>query len=337
MSNMHHAISQMCADLGNDPLLVQGAGGNVSWKENDTLWIKGSGTWLASALNEDIFVPVHLKQLQEELANQCFDAKPQTVGEHPLRPSIETILHALMPQHIVVHLHAVNPLSYLVTKNCEDTVRAICQKNGIKGAFVSYHKPGPQLAKAIHEALKEQPKANVIFLKNHGIVMGGDSIEEIDALLMLINTAFVTRQTALQESLIDGEVLSSPIKSYIPFGDKEVQNLAFSTYLLKRLKNDWVLFPDHAVFLGGSANVFSSWDEFQKKAIDGTTPELIFIENEGVFTGLEFNQAKTAQLRCYYDVISRVLPVDELDPLDELSVLSLLDWDAEKYRRKIMK
>jgi rhamnose utilization protein RhaD (predicted bifunctional aldolase and dehydrogenase) len=337
MSNNHQAIRKMCADLGNDPLMVQGAGGNVSWKEKDTLWIKGSGAWLASALDEDIFVPVHLKQLQEELANQCFDVKPKTVGEHPLRPSIETILHALMPQHIVVHLHAINPLSYLVAKNCEDTVRAICQKTGIKGAFVSYHKPGPQLAKAIHGALKDQPKANIIFLKNHGIVIGGDSVEEIDMLLILINAAFPPRQSALQESLMVGEVLTSPIKSYMPFGDKEVQNLAFNKYLFNRLKNDWVLFPDHAVFLGASANVFSSWDDFQKQAVGGATPELIFVENAGVYIKPEFNQAKTAQLHCYYDVISRVLPEDKLEPLDELSVLALLDWDAEKHRQRIMK
>ena len=35
MAINHQTISQMCADLGKDPLLVQGAGGNVSWKENE--------------------------------------------------------------------------------------------------------------------------------------------------------------------------------------------------------------------------------------------------------------------------------------------------------------
>ena len=40
-----------------NPLLVQGAGGNVSWKEEDTLWVKASGTWLSDASAEDIFLP----------------------------------------------------------------------------------------------------------------------------------------------------------------------------------------------------------------------------------------------------------------------------------------
>jgi rhamnose utilization protein RhaD (predicted bifunctional aldolase and dehydrogenase) len=88
MAINHQTISQMCADLGKDPLLVQGAGGNVSWKENETLWIKGSGTWLANANDEDIFVPVNFKHLQDALSNQDFEVKPELIGEHILRPSI---------------------------------------------------------------------------------------------------------------------------------------------------------------------------------------------------------------------------------------------------------
>jgi rhamnose utilization protein RhaD (predicted bifunctional aldolase and dehydrogenase) len=48
------SISAYCAEIGRDPLLVQGAGGNVSWKANDTLWIKASGTWLADAMVKDM-------------------------------------------------------------------------------------------------------------------------------------------------------------------------------------------------------------------------------------------------------------------------------------------
>ena len=42
-------VTDYCAHIGADPLLVQGAGGNVSWKEDGTLWIKASGKWLAGA------------------------------------------------------------------------------------------------------------------------------------------------------------------------------------------------------------------------------------------------------------------------------------------------
>jgi hypothetical protein len=47
--------------------------------------------------------------------------------------------------------------------------------------------------------------------------------------------------------------------------------------------------------------------------------------------------AKGAQLRCYYDVISRVMPDATLDPLDDAAVYALLNWDAEKLRQQMAK
>lgn len=323
----------MCADLGKNPLLVQGAGGNVSWKESDVLWIKGSGTWLANALHENIFVPVNLKELQAALAGGDFDTKPQTIGEQTLKPSIEIVLHALMHQKIVVHLHAINILSHLVTKNCQSSIDAISQNAGFNSAFVTYQKPGPELAKAIHKALTEKPNANVIFLKNHGMVVGGDTIEEVNNILAKLEAAFIQPKTEASDHNIKATEIDCPVDGYAPFQDNEVQALALSPQLFKRLKYDWVLYPDHAVFLGAKAKTYPSWSAFHTQA--DNAPELIFIENIGAFVRPEFNKAKSAQLRCYYDVISRV-PVDvELDPLNETDVYELLNWDAEKLRQQM--
>jgi rhamnose utilization protein RhaD (predicted bifunctional aldolase and dehydrogenase) len=48
-NTLQASVINYCSTIGRDPLLVQGAGGNVSWKEGNTLWIKASGTWLADA------------------------------------------------------------------------------------------------------------------------------------------------------------------------------------------------------------------------------------------------------------------------------------------------
>ncbi len=54
-------VKAFCAQIGADPLLVQGPGGNVSWKDGDVLWVKASGAWLAHAAGKDeIFIPVDL-------------------------------------------------------------------------------------------------------------------------------------------------------------------------------------------------------------------------------------------------------------------------------------
>jgi len=343
MTDLHHDISQFCATLGKDHLWVQGAGGNASWKENEVLWVKGSGTWLANADTEEVFVPVNLTNLSNALSQENFDIKPQVIGEHQLRPSIETILHALMPQKIVFHLHAIDVLSYLVTQESQSSIERLFQKKGkpsLQAAFVGYHKPGPQLAQAVCRALQQQKNTNVIFLKSHGIVVGGNSISEIQALLQSITEICQPQLTpnSIPPSNTMPSVCPEVGANYIAFPNLEVQQLALDPCLYKRLQSDWVLFPDHVVFLGPKAFTFSSWAEFlaQQKKFPNL-PELLFIENIGVYVKPQFNLAKTAQLRCYYDVISRVAHNANLDPLNATAIDALLNWDAEKFRQQISK
>ena len=344
MNITHQSISELCAKLGKDRLLVQGAGGNASWKEDGVLWVKGSGTWLAHANQENIFVPVDLRHLQNGLTKSKFEIKPQFIAsekEQKLRPSIETILHALMPQRIVVHLHAIDVLSHLITKDCEASLlQRFSQSskiNQINSILIGYHKPGPELAQAIHLALEASQNANVILLKNHGIVIGGESIAEIEALLQSINAICAPIQNP--SHLNHGFTLQPSVSpDYIPFADNTVHALALNPDLYKRLQSDWVLYPDHAVFLGAKAFTYSSWKTFEEQEKNNSDkPELIFIENTGVFVKPNFNQAKTAQLLCYFDVINRVLPSATLDPLDQRSIQTLLNWDAEKLRQQMAK
>ena len=341
MTNAHHDISQFCAALGKDRLLVQGAGGNVSWKEDGVLWVKGSGTWLANADKEDLFVPVNLIDLTHALSLENFDITPQVVGEQTLRPSIETILHALMPQPIVVHLHAIDALAHLVTRDSQASIQQLfkeAKESAIHTAFVGYHKPGPELAQAIDHALKRKPNTNVIFLKNHGIVIGGNSIRGIESLLQSITDIFRSEKASKQSpfSKILPAVAPKCAQHYVAFPDVEVHQLALDPILFKRLQSDWALFPDHVVFLGPKSFTYSSWDDCiaQEPAL-ADWPELIVIENTGVFVRPDFSLAKTAQLGCYYDVISRVAPNAQLEPLDEAAIHALLNWDAEKHRQQM--
>lgn len=341
MNNAHQTISQLCADLGKDPLLVQGAGGNVSWKENDVLWVKGSGTWLANADKEDIFVPVDLNHLQTALHEANFEVTPKVVTTQPeqkLRPSIETVLHALMPQKIVVHLHAITALSHLVTLACKENIDALFQyasTSSIQYAFVDYHKPGPELAQAIQQSLKHNPKANVVFLKNHGIVLGAESIEDIYKLLQEINARCTTQRHSIEAEHLPSANIHPEDAQYIPLPDTQVQQLALNASLFNRLESDWVLYPDHAVFLGPKAFIYLSWEDFRAQQSNHNTPELIFIKSTGIFVKPGFSEAKIVQLRCYYDVIGRISPDVKLDPLREAAVNALLNWDAEKLRQRM--
>jgi hypothetical protein len=171
-------------------------------------------------------------------------------------------------------------------------------------------------------------------------VIGGNSIQEIELLLQSITDICRSEKAPKQSSFsnILPAVAPKCAQHYVAFPDVEVQQLALDPILFKRLQSDWVLFPDHVIFLGPKAFTYSSWNccIAQEHAL-ADWPELIFIENMGVFVRPDFSLAKTAQLGCYYDVISRVAPNAHLEPLDEAAIHALLNWDAEKHRQQMSK
>ncbi|MDR6676680.1 class II aldolase/adducin family protein [Pseudomonas oryzihabitans] len=327
-----------CAKIGADPLLVQGAGGNASWKEGDVLWVKASGTWLANSEKEDIFVPVDLASLSYEIEKGNYSTTAKVIDTSNLRPSIETILHALMPHRIVMHLHAVEILAHLVRVNLDHYIDDL-MKDSISFAVLTYSKPGAELACEIHEVLKKQPMVDVLFLKSHGVVIGGNSVQAIDRILNKLLKIFST--SPLFEALKNSAVYSIPdavSQRYVRIADNGIQQLALNPNLFKRLSSEWVLYPDHVVFLGPQAYAYSSWSEFYKETDQSQFyPELFFIYGEGVYSALPFTKAKLVQLRCYYDVLVRQAAEIELAVLNQNHIAELLNWDAERYRMSLAK
>ncbi|EFF9713809.1 class II aldolase/adducin family protein [Escherichia coli] len=329
-------VRKYCAEIGADPLLVQGAGGNVSWKEDGTLWIKASGTWLSNAEKEEIFIPVDLAGIKSEIAKRNFSATPKVVSDVKLKPSIETMLHALMPHRVVIHLHAIEILAHLVRRDFEKYFDSALDKT-FCFSVVDYHKPGSDLALAVEAALTKCPSADVIFLKNHGVVIGGENVIDVHKKLCKITESLIT-EPVIRKS--DSAVISKPPKSfsheYTAVDDPCVHLLALDHMLFSRLQRDWALYPDHVVFLGPRAHAYESWSRFEDEVLrSGLSPELIFLAGEGVFVKKSFTRAKQAQLRCYFDVMVRQKADSSLTALTNDQIAELLNWDAEQYRMSL--
>ena len=196
-------VRAYCSHIGTDPLLVQGAGGNVSWKEGKTLWVKASGAWLAEANDKEIFVPVNLSHLRQAIAAGDFEVSPKVCIESILRPSIETFLHAVMPHKVVVHLHAIEILSHLVRPNSEVEVKRLMGSE-VNWVCVDYFKPGANLAAAVYSLTQESNEKNIAFLKNHGVLIGGKSIKEVNEILMNLTSIFkISPQRLLHKNYIE--------------------------------------------------------------------------------------------------------------------------------------
>ncbi|WP_152801164.1 class II aldolase/adducin family protein [Rugamonas rivuli] len=317
-------VSAYCARVGTDPLLVQGAGGNASWKNGDTMWVKASGTWLAEAQRTNIFVPVDLAHLRAAIAAGDMEVVPRALAGSALRPSIETLMHALMPQTVVMHLHAVEILAHLVRPDFAGPAPAPAP-----WCWVDYHKPGAALAGAIVARLREQPEAQIIFLQNHGVVIGGADVGEVETILTSLLACMRTEPVA---PVAPTGAEASTMAKLTAISDEGIQQLALDPRLYKRLRKEWTLCPDHVVFLGAEAACYADAESFVAAQTMGDEARLAIIAGVGVYVAGDFGAARTAQLRCYYDILARQPSDAPLTTLTPPQLAELLDWDAERYR-----
>ncbi len=178
--------------LGRDKSLVLHGGGNTSVKvrennlfgEQETiLYVKGSG-WDLETIEPQGFSPVLLAHVLR-LAQLPSLSDPEMVNQlvtHMLKasapaPSIETLLHGLMPQKFVDHTHADAVLSVSNTKDGEKRVREVYGKHCV---VIPYLMPGFDLARLCAKEFKRQstPETMGMVLLNHGIFSFGETARE---------------------------------------------------------------------------------------------------------------------------------------------------------------
>ncbi len=174
--------------LGQESALVLHGGGNTSVKANTTnifgetealLYVKGSG-WDLATIEAAGFAPVKLDVLKKMAhLNQLSDAEMVRVQRSAMtnpsapNPSVEAILHALIPFKFVDHTHADAVVTITNTENAEARIRAIY---GDRVLIVPYVMPGFVLAKKIYELTQEIDWTNLegMILMNHGVFSFAD-------------------------------------------------------------------------------------------------------------------------------------------------------------------
>jgi rhamnose utilization protein RhaD (predicted bifunctional aldolase and dehydrogenase) len=325
MTSEFEALRDLSARVGADPFLVQAAGGNTSIKQDGVMWIKASGTWLMDALKKDIFVPLDLLALSKALADDspdcesCLPFVRQDINALGLRPSIETSVHGLMPQKIVVHVHCVNTIALAIQ---EDAEQLFAEKLlAFNWSFIPYARPGLQLARAIRGNLK--PGSNVMVLQNHGLAVAADSVGEAEALLRQVVLAVQCPQREFGK--VDDAVLEVACAGtdYHPARDVLAHAPALDDTAL-RLGCVKVYYPDHVVFLG---------TEVPTNFTSGAPA--VAVTGKGVLVRKDAKPSIEPMLRCLGDVFSRIAPDAKLKALTESEIDQLLNWDAEEYRQTL--
>ena len=178
--------------LGRDKSLVLHGGGNTSVKirernllgdEEEILYVKGSG-WDLETIEEAGFAPVRLDHMVR-LAGLDELSDPRMVNEmvtHMTRsgapsPSVETILHAVLPYKFVDHTHADAVVTVTNTPDGEERVREIW---GDSVVVIPYIMPGFDLARLCARLFPEQagPQTIGMVLLQHGIFSFGETARE---------------------------------------------------------------------------------------------------------------------------------------------------------------
>ena len=329
--NTREEVKDYCVKVGKDRLFTQGAGGNVSWKDGNLLYIKASGAWLADANNKDIFLPINLQVLRNRMASGIFSLPQNISKNNNLKPSIETMFHAIIPHKIVVHLHVVDVLTILVRKKAKQIIDKIFDGQ-ISYIFIDYLKPGPDLAESIFRRTLNNT-VDIIFLKNHGIIIGGKDIQEVHNKLKFILKEIQLHASIQQLSLTYSNPCNLKIDGYSILDVPEVNELVINHELFDNLNSYWVLYPDHVVFLGERPNLTTNI-EHGRKFVASQSVSYIIVRDCGVFIRDNVLKSVVAQLICYADVLVRQPNNHELDPLSSQEIDELINWDSEKFRVK---
>lgn len=202
MSEVLQQLVEMSRYLGDPgrPYAILGEGNTSARIDDDTFYVKASGTTLATITETD-FLPVSIAKATavlddpdatDEDVDRALRASVVTPGEER-KPSVETMLHALLlkyPEYrFIGHTHPVATNGILCSVKAEEAVSGrLCPDHivvmGHKSVFVPYVDPGLVLAREVRARLErfiaeEGVLPKCIMLQNHGLFALADSARKV--------------------------------------------------------------------------------------------------------------------------------------------------------------
>ena len=371
---------------GADSRFVIAGGGNTSFKTADRLWVKASGHALAT-IDENGFAvldraklnPMGTKaysadtaereaQVKEDLAAACITKDR--------RPSVETSMHNAIGFAFVVHLHPTLVNALMCSKQAE----AKCKELFPDALYIPYCDPGYTLFKKVFDEIQAYKATHgaepqVIFLQNHGIFVGADSVAKIDTLYdevmstLAANSLYINNKATSLPTDIQGESISKSIDNQaiichavtesIPAIRQILSRSGRGLKTLKVTKNELTdqftesesgfkkvaapFTPDiivycksHYIWLEDTANAEKAIEDYISKY--GHTPKVILIKGIGlVAVG---DNARNADIitEVFLDAMKVAAGAQAFGgqhPMEPRWIDFIDNWEVENYRRKV--
>ena len=348
-------ITQLSHEFGTTDY-VRGGGGNTSCKDDQTLWVKPSGTTL-SALTPEDFVAIDRKKLsglydvqpptdacqREALVKQMMEQAvlPTTPG----RASVEAPLHDSLQARYVVHTHPaiVNGMA------CAKNGKTVCKELFPSALWLDYIDPGYTLCMRVRKEIQDYKQANgsepqVIFLKNHGVFVAADTPEDIHALY-----ADICSKLSMQyeRAVVSGtlEIDSLPAEEDLAAAKKAIGDAMQNDNLYIAASGAFnvptgPISPDHIVY----SKSYPFIGQPTAEAIEGFQseygyPPQVMVFDNAVF-GVSENE-KSAQLALELALDGAIVEklaqaFGGIEYLTDQAREFIENWEVESYRKKQM-
>lgn len=363
-------LVEMSNRYGADEAYVLAGGGNTSYKENGTLYVKGSGTSLGT-ITAERFVAMDMAKLtamlekaypeddtlreREALRDMMAARLP---GEEAKRPSVEAILHAVFPHRYVLHTHPALVNGLTCGQEGEKALERLFKGRAL---WVPLIKPGYVLAKACHTLLSAKEKREgrfpqIVALQNHGLFVAADTVREIDTMMAeVMDTLFaqIRRVPDFSAAPFDAERAQAiaPALRMLYMEDQtacavfcanvQAQAFAQSREALAPLLAPFT--PDHIVYCKHTPLVIRAGDDpraafAQYKEENGFLPKIAVVEGLGFFA-LGKNKKEADIARALFLDAMKVAVFSEAFggplALPEDFTHFILNWETENYRQKV--
>jgi len=359
---------------GQDSRFVIAGGGNTSYKNAGQLWVKASGSSLAN-ITEDGFAVLDRAKLnrmseksysnnaakrEEEVKN---DLAAATLSKGK-RPSVETSMHNAIDFAFVVHLHPTAVNGLMCSQNAESDLKKLF---GEQALFVEYTDPGYVLYKKVEDAIKifraqDGAEPSVIWLQNHGIFVGANTIDEIKVLYTKILDTLDKAITLPVSS--EDRAISSFTEQIVPgirmmlscdgLKTLKVRKNALIKYFYESVENQAKIakpFTPDAIVYSKSNYIFLNDEEPEAVLAEaaevipaytskfGYQPKVFLIKGIGLIAVGD----NSAQCDIILDVFEDAMKIAYIaqsfggaHPLTQTQIDFIDNWEVENYRRSVL-
>ena len=191
--------------------------------------------------------------------------------------------------------------------------------------FLPYINPGFELTLAmknkIDEYVKETGKyPEVIFMKNHGLVVTGEYIDRVKAVNTDVNET-IRNYFGLEDNFRSVSLV--PTQTGFKSETSLVNDFVKNNVLDKAVLDETPLYPDQLVYLN---NILAH------------SPDTMVVKDGTVYYNTDIKQATTLEetLAAYLFVVTTVKKAGlTVSKMNEKEVYFINNWEAEKYRRSV--